>query len=886
MTRRLVFFTLLSAVFCATAPSHGQTDAVLIERTAPTPSGFYRSNIYGSGIPAYLYPRFHLGSVVSFSHPVVAPSIPAFVRIEETALSTFIVLRDSRSGDSLAMYSVPRASSNAHWTPSGNIVFEVPPVDGVGALVTKEPFTGRTLDSTKVARQYMVQSSPTQGACIVAPTSSRFAYVRVTSDEDGVANIPVPAYQDVGSPIARYPIPPYSTARVNGKEEKRVLVACGPSIPRLIRHLSWSANATMIAFYGIVSFDRPFPSDTTRTYRLSTQGIFVLDIFSKEVREVRLTENVATEHPDQFFFAPSGSMLAYTVRPGGSQPHVFLTNAEFGGPGSDLGEGTFITGQSSELVWHCSPWSRTGGRLIIHRNDGSVSTRPQCGSDLVIMDGTSQQLYLSSAQSADVDARPFSLTTMVVDPWPDLINNSGGIRSDAWMMLPRTHQVRGCAADGASRLVLRIVVPQWMTDEVEVSLLPENCAEGVYRDVDRDGSLSAVGSATRKNYVTVKPRVENGVGVCGAVYNAPEDFVGEAADTARTIRIIRISVSARDIQTFVDIEIVRPPLILVHGIWSSPALFDQFAPITSASKSDPRFHISRLDFSGQSSKPVDYIIGAGGIGIPARLESAILNTYREHVAVRGDVVGHSLGPILMRYMAANRFSSVFTRRNGGMGHVHKLISLDSPHLGSEYCALLADAVINNPLRATMLDDALSSFVVNHIVNDPATGGIVGDLRPSSSVITVSAFPDFLALQPRIHTIASITTKAQQEANDYLITLIDIIGGLDLARNTFSAIFSGAPNDLLVTKTSQTAGQLFDNDPERTTIINGVTHSDGFSEAVGVVNPASGAALRVIELLHAPSNGNLFSSRSASFPPGLQNNSGGESPVPLVTPARL
>ncbi|MBK6759955.1 MAG: hypothetical protein IPG73_04505 [Ignavibacteria bacterium] len=886
MARRLMLVIMAWLALLGATISTAQPDAVLIERMSPAPAGFYRTNIYGSGEPTFLFSRFHFTSVVASSHPVVAPSIPAFVRIEETAGGAFIVVRDLTTGDSLRAHTVQRGSSNVHWNQLGNIVFETPPVDGVGALVTMDPTTGRFIDSSIVTRQYMNQSSPSQGACVVAPTSKRFAFIRVSTAEDGASNIPIPAYQDVGSPIARYPIPPYTTARVNGKEEKRVLVACGPSVPRPLRHLSWNDNATLIAFYGIVTYDRPYPTDTTRTYRVGSEGIFVVDIFSREVREIRTTKNVAAEHPDQFFFAPSGSMLAYTVRPDGGQPHVFISNAAVGGPGSDLGNGMFISSQTTDLVWHCSPWTRSGGRLIINRNDGSLITRPRCGSDMVMVDGTTQQQTFLSAQSADVDARSFTPSVMILDPWPDLINNAGEIRTDAWMMLPRTHQVRGCAADGASRLVLRIVVPSWMNDAVSVSLLPENCAEGAYGHPDRDGWLSAAGSEVSQARVSVKPIVENGVGICGVVYHAPEDCVADQSDTARTLRKIRLAVTARDVQSFIDIEIVRPPLILVHGIWSSPALFNNFAPITTASSSDPRFHITRLDFAGQSSKPVDDIIGRWGTGIPVRLESSIVNTYTDHVAVRGDVVGHSLGPVLMRYMAASRLPTVFTRRNGGAGHVHKLISLDSPHLGSPYCSILADAVVNNPVRAALLDKALAAFVVKGTIQDPASGGIVGDLRPTSSVITVSAFPDYLSLQPRLHTIASVVTTEQEEANDYLIDLIDVIGGLDLSSNTFSFVFNGAPNDLTVSENSQKAGLLFDHDPERTTLLRGVAHSDGFSETIGVCNSASGASQRVLQLLHAPSNGPEFSSKATTLPPGIRTSSTGDHDVSLGMQAIL
>lgn len=859
----------IAAVGCLSIVAHAQPDAVLIERLSPAPAGFYTANSYGSGTPQYLYSRFHSTRVVSSSHPVVAPALKAFVRIEETSSNARIVLRDLISGDSIASHAVPRGSSNVHWTSGGRIVFEVPPVAGVGALVSKEPYTGRTMDSTLVERQYMVSSSPSQGACIVAPTLSRFAFVRVATTEDGAPNVPIPAYQEIGSSRSTFAIAPYTTARVNGKEEKRVLIACGPTTPRPIRHLSWNSNATSIAFHGIVSFDRPFPTDTTRTYRVSTQGIFVVDIFFREVREIRSTQNVSLEHPDQFFFAPDGPMLAYTVQPNGGRPSVYLANAETQGPGVDIGSGKFITGQTTSLVWHCSPWSRTGGRLIIDREDGSLGMQGRCGSDAVLMDGTTQQISIASAQSSHVDARPFTPSVVVVNPWPDLVTATGTIRDDAWMMLPRTRIVRGCAADGASRLVFRIVVPQWMTDHVSVSLLPAKCAEGIYGNAELDGSLSNIGSELRMKQVSVKPRIENGVGICGVVYHAPEDFVAEGADTTRMLRTIRLAVSARDVDVWVDIEIVRPPLILVHGIWSSASLFNGFAPITSASSSHPKFIITRLDYSNQSTKRVDQIIGPYGSGLPVRLEAAVVNSYRDHVALRADVVGHSLGPILMRYMAASRLPTFFTARNNGMGHVNKLISLDSPHFGSEYCSLLGDVVINNPNRAELLNYVFTTFILDGVGNDPITGGVVDDLRPTSALFSVISFLEYLSLQPRIHTVTGVVTKAQEEANNYIIELVDAIGGLDLFENTFSRVFRGEPNDLIVSAYSQRAGILFSNATTRITQLPGVAHSDGFSETIGVVNPASGAAPRVLQLLNAPSNSEEFSAKQEALPRGVR-----------------
>lgn len=876
----------MSTVFVLSSLSLYPQGAVLIERTAPEPAGFYLADDIGDKDPRYAFPRFALSNVLRASQPVAARANVWLARIEERSDSTFIIVRSLVSGETIATHFVPRGSSNLQWSAADALVYETPPTGDTAFLYIVEPMSGGLLSRTTITRQVMPSSDPGLGSCIISPIGEKIAYVRSTDVNDGVSNIPSIAVMDVrGTP--RFVVAPYSDVRVDGKKQRRVLLACGPGgALGTIRHLSWNAKASLIACYGIVSYDIPDPADTTKFYRTGFQGIVVIDVVTHDIHTVWSTDNIAREHPEEFFFAPAGDVLAFSVRPGGAPTRIKLWEFATNRSTTDLGEGTFVVGPPTKEVWHLSPWTRSGGRLLIERSAGGLVSRPQCGSDEVVMDTTAARLRLETAQSTDRSTRPFSPTVTVVDPWPDLVDNAGDVRTDAWMKMSRTRIVRGCAADGASRLVLRIVVPEWMRDKVSVSLQPDNCATGVYQDAERDGSLSIAGSTVRSSQVSVRPVVQNGVGVCGVVYYAPEDYVATPSDTATTSRIIRVAVSAQEFTSFVDIEIVRPPVLLIHGIWSSAGLFNTFSPLTSAQGSDPRFTITRIDFSELCTKRLDMILGPNGSGLPVRMERAIVESYPKHVAVRADVAGHSCGPFLTRLMSASLYPTVFSKRNNRMGLVHKLISIDSPHLGSEYCALLSDALVRNPIRGALLDEVLSRFVLEGVeASDPATGGIVDDLRPTSASTVRAAFPDNLKYQPRLHTIGGVVSHEQEEANDELISLIDLVVGLDLSSNTFSSVFTGQPNDLVVSKYSEEATTLFDHDPTRVTTINGAAHSAGFDECIGVMTPASSAASRVISLLHARSNSDLFSSASVPYRTTIQQRDPVDAKEQISFPAK-
>ena len=139
------------------------------------------------------------------------------------------------------------------------------------------------------------------------------------------------------------------------------------------------------------------------------------------------------------------------------------------------------------------------------------------------------------------------------------------------------------------------------------------------------------------------------------------------------------------------LSLLPPPLLLVHGVWSS-ALQAGFSPFSSP----PGF------FSWISARyphrliyPVDYgqysALSFDSPPIQSRLAeamaSAFNDTAQQNVVARTvDVVGHSMGGLVTRYYLGmgSQNAAPYLASNP----VHKLITIGTPHLGSNLAAQL------------------------------------------------------------------------------------------------------------------------------------------------------------------------------------------------------
>src|SRR5262245_47629077 len=134
-----------------------------------------------------------------------------------------------------------------------------------------------------------------------------------------------------------------------------------------------------------------------------------------------------------------------------------------------------------------------------------------------------------------------------------------------------------------------------------------------------------------------------------------------------------------------------PPLLCVHGIWDTSAVFDR---MTELLRGQGWSEIDALDLS-----PND-----GSADIPAlagqvdRAAAALLARTGQH---RLDLVGFSMGALVCRY---------YLQRMGGRDKVRRFISISGPHQGT-LTAMLSGKPGARQMRP-------NSALLNELAQDP------------------------------------------------------------------------------------------------------------------------------------------------------------------------
>jgi hypothetical protein len=198
--------------------------------------------------------------------------------------------------------------------------------------------------------------------------------------------------------------------------------------------------------------------------------------------------------------------------------------------------------------------------------------------------------------------------------------------------------------------------------------------------------------------VSALPVVFNANGVAEAVYRAPENFVRwgtlEATKDKEiperyvqpTLDIASYIKNGKD--PFAPIRLKRPPVVLVHGLWGCGdrkgcgGRTDNF----SWREFEPKF----IDKGLFDTISVDYFdTNASSFATNAKfiklgMNDAVKKSGKQGFAAsKVDIIGNSMGGLLPREYCRNNVEKC---KNG----IHKFITTDSPHLGSELAKLIKE----------------------------------------------------------------------------------------------------------------------------------------------------------------------------------------------------
>lgn len=289
-------------------------------------------------------------------------------------------------------------------------------------------------------------------------------------------------------------------------------------------------------------------------------------------------------------------------------------------------------------------------------------------------------------------------------PQPALVAGDGSVVTEPAVLVQAKQHVRGVVADGVTQVLLRTRVPA--AGEVEFSL-----AGG---SAPADGRIGALDASDPGDRFTARAVPAGGALYAFAAYTAPKDFNRGFDDAlgARTVTV-RARFVSDDGQTVLEdtheLEIRRPPVVLVHGLWDDPLAWRM--PILD----DPRFAVHHASYDSVIH------LADNAPGVPSlAIRDARLALQNQHIAAtQVDVVAHGIGGILAR-MHLDRANY----RNGdnfGRGDVHKLITINTPHLGTNL-ANQAMAMWGS------LTDQEKGFMANVLVKSPIHHGAMEDIQ--------------------------------------------------------------------------------------------------------------------------------------------------------------
>ncbi|MGP8328753.1 MAG: right-handed parallel beta-helix repeat-containing protein [Methanosarcinaceae archaeon] len=344
-------------------------------------------------------------------------------------------------------------------------------------------------------------------------------------------------------------------------------------------------------------------------------------------------------------------------------------------------------------------------------------------------------------------------------------------------------------------------------------------------------------------------------------YVAPDDFVEndnfDPEDGDRPVEVtIAVTYDGGTQEVYKKtIRVVRPPLMLVHGLGGSPETWDDFAYTTTDGEKrwfveDTRYKVRRVVRMLPSAK---YTWNAMLLLYPAsdnRSFASAIDALRKqgYAANQVEYVCHSMGGCMLR-TAIQHFQGLYYASNSesgnySKGYVNRAITLDTPHNGSELANLLIEledevnwlsgfegffrwGIFNKVDYLYEKDDnarykptdAVNDLCINEEndfdPNDVRTHFIAGDIIPGTGGLNDVSEKEWNEIELDLIKYLVILLSSAAENDPFigpLLTSLDNITGskhdlmfLDIATEEYGANNFASNGDFIVSLNSQLAG---------------------------------------------------------------------------------
>ena len=301
--------------------------------------------------------------------------------------------------------------------------------------------------------------------------------------------------------------------------------------------------------------------------------------------------------------------------------------------------------------------------------------------------------------------------------------------------------VSNVAADGVTQAVVRIPA-NTVGETLNVTVQDENgnpCSgdDGVANDGGVFLLGTAPGSADCNVDVTAVGTPNNGA-MAFVVYLSPLNYARNSGDYNSSSRAISLQIQSDDDPNYMltaNASVVRPPVVLVHGLWGKGADWQNFyLPINGLSETPLDYYQPLLQGITATIPPSNVTTVPGSAlgfsynALPVdeqiRGNTKVFRLINNAAAVTADVVAHSMGGDIVR---TDALDPLFASNDSyGNGPIDKLITIGTPHLGSPLAIDLLQSA-NSCVQQELTTNGSPAFFTVTTSAGQINGG-VGDLE--------------------------------------------------------------------------------------------------------------------------------------------------------------
>lgn len=370
------------------------------------------------------------------------------------------------------------------------------------------------------------------------------------------------------------------------------------------------------------------------------------------------------------------------------------------------------------------------------------------------------------------------------------VNNPGKVSliDDNEQLIKAKAERKGVAADGVTVLFIRVYA--WGYSKIKLSVDP-----GLGYLMQRDGSVSGTSSGTTIDLDTVQLPTGR---YAFAIYQGPNYFPSQGSRITLKFKA-EAATSTSPISSVKNIELIRTPVVFVHGLWSTPQVWDKFqAHLRNSGIEDLDF----VDYSDISAESFDH---CNKNGIVQRIDEDLKRIRRSLrsqgiVMTQVDIIAHSMGGLAIRSLFASKFWPYLRRDNYFNGDFHKLITIGTPHYGSPLANFLVSHQDADPIKKYFTNDG------------KPIGPAIPDLQPGSAALLHLGPTDIMS-----HSIVGITPLVisnTEENLDYVLQQV-------VPFTSISYIFSPEDRHDTIVSASSQKGSLKGEAAEE---VGGIVHS--------------------------------------------------------------